>query len=257
MNRRTVGMMAAVMAVAGLAFVARAEPMIPANIAAAVADPSRPADDVSRDALRKPGAMLAFAQVAPGQRIGELIPGKGGEGYFTRLFSAAVGPTGVVYAFTPAEFAHFSKTPLPPSGTHLDPARPNVVFETGPVNDFAMPQALDLVWTSQNYHDLHDSFAQPADLAKVNAAIFKALKPGGLYVVLDHAALPGSGLSATETLHRIDPAVVRAEVEAAGFKFDGESDVLHNPDDPHTAKVFDPSIRGKTDQFVFRFRKPA
>jgi len=120
----------------------------------------------------------------------------------------------------------------------------------------ATPEPVDLVWTSQNYHDLHDSFAKPADLAQVNAAIFRALKPGGIYVVLDHAALPGSGLSATETLHRIDPATVRAEVEAAGFVYVGESDVLRNPNDPHTAKVFDPSIRGHTDQFVFKFRKP-
>jgi predicted methyltransferase len=112
------------------------------------------------------------------------------------------------------------------------------------------------VWTSQNYHDFHDSFFGPADLAVVNKAIFTALKPGGLYIVLDHVAAPGSGLRDTETLHRIDPAIVKKEVTAAGFEFVSEDDSLKNPADPHTAKVFDPSIRGKTDQFVYKFRKP-
>ncbi len=242
--------------VIGAGAAAHAQEAVPANIAAAVADPSRPADDVARDAARKPADMLALARVQPGQTVVDLIPGKGGEGYFTRLFSTAVGPNGTVYAFTPAEFAKFSKAPVPASGAHIDPARPNVIFLVGPVNDFAPPTSVDLVWTSQNYHDLHDSFAAPADLAKVNAAIFRALKPGGLYVIEDHAAAAGSGLTATETLHRIDPAVVKTEVEAAGFVFDGESDVLNNPADTHTLKVFDPVIRGHTDQFVFRFRKP-
>jgi predicted methyltransferase len=108
-----------------------------------------------------------------------------------------------------------------------------------------------------NYHDMHDSFFGPADLSKVNKAIFDALKPGGIYFVMDHAAASGSGLRDTETLHRIDPAVVKKEVTAAGFVLEAESDALRNPADNHTAKVFDPAIRGKTDKFLFRFRKPA
>jgi predicted methyltransferase len=226
---------------------------IPANVAAAVADPSRPADDRARDADRKPAEMLAFAGVKPGDKVVDFIPGKG---YFTKLFSAAVGPNGKVYAYLPAEFAKFAKNPLPANGAPGDPNRPNVTFLTAPANSFATPEPVDVVWTSQNYHDLHDDFAKPADIAQVNKAVFNALKPGGVYVVLDHAAAAGSGLSATDTLHRIDPAVVKSEVEAAGFAFDGESDVLANPADDHTKKVFDPSIRGKTDQFVFRFKKP-
>ncbi|QUD88791.1 class I SAM-dependent methyltransferase [Phenylobacterium montanum] len=226
---------------------------VPANIAAAVADASRPADDKARDADRKPAEMLAFAGVKPGDKVVDFIAGKG---YFTKLFSAAVGPKGVVYKYAPTEFAQFSKTPLPANGAPGDPDRKNVIFLTSPANSFTTPEPVDIVWTSQNYHDLHDSFAKPADLALVNKAIFNALKPGGVYVVLDHAAAPGSGLAATETLHRIDPAVVKSEVEAAGFKFEGESDVLANPADDHTKKVFDPAIRGKTDQFVFKFRKP-
>jgi predicted methyltransferase len=133
---------------------------------------------------------------------------------------------------------------------------PNVSLIHAPVMKFATPEPVDVVWTSQNYHDMHDSFFGPADLAVVNKAIYNALKPGGTYVVLDHAAAAGTGLRDTETLHRIDPAAVKKEVMAAGFEFAGEDDALKNPADPHTKNVFDPSIRGKTDQFIFKFRKP-
>lgn len=225
----------------------------PANVAAAVADATRPADDIKRDGDRKPAEMLAFIGVRPGDKVADVVPGSG---YFSRLFSAAVGPKGVVYGFMPAEFAQFSKTPLPATGTHPDPARPNITFLTAPMNDFAAPEKLDLVWISQNYHDLHDDFAKPSDLAVINRKVFEALKPGGLYVVLDHAAVDGSGLAATDSLHRIDATQVRKEVEAAGFEFDGESSALRNPADPRTANVFDKAIRGHTDQFVYRFRKP-
>ncbi len=237
----------------GLATPAAAVMNSQANAAAAVADTNRPADDVKRDVDRKPADMLAFAGVKPGDKVADLIPGGG---YFSRLFSTAVGEKGAVYAFTPAEFAKFSKAPLPANGAHPDPKRPNITFLTAPMNDFATPEKLDVVWTSQNYHDLHDSFAAPTDVAKVNKAIFEALKPGGVYIVLDHAAVDGSGLTATDTLHRIDSAAVRKEVEAAGFRYAGELDVLRNPADPRTANVFDKSIRGHTDQFVLKFIKP-
>ena len=226
---------------------------VPANISAAVADAARAADDTKRDADRKPAEMLAFAGVKSGDKVADIIPGGG---YFSRLFSAAVGPKGAVYGYMPTEFAKFSKTPLPANGTHPDTARPNITFLTGPMNSFATPEKLDIVWTSQNYHDLHDDFAAPSDLAVINKAVFAALKPGGVYIVLDHSAADGSGLAATNTLHRIDAAQVKKEVEAAGFKYEGESNVLRNPADPRTANVFDASIRGHTDQFVYKFRKP-
>ena len=123
------------------------------------------------------------------------------------------------------------------------------------MDNFAVPKLADVVWTSQNYHDLHDPFMGPADMKAFDTAVFKALKPGGVFIVLDHAAADGSGVSATNTLHRIDPAVVKAEVTAVGFKYVSESTVLRNPADPHTALVFDPSIRGHTDQFIYKFRK--
>ena len=248
------------LAAAGLLLAAAASASYASDVAlkptkvqlAAVADANRPKEDVQRDAERKPADMLAFAGVKPGDKVADLIPGKG---YFTRLFADVVGPKGMVYMYEPSEFAKFAKSPLPANGAHPDPARPNIVFLIGPANDFATPQKLDIVWTSQNYHDLKDSFAAPADTARVNKAVFAALKPGGVYIVLDHVATPGTA-DATEKLHRIDPAIVRQEVEAAGFVFDGETDVLRNPNDPHDVKVFDPSIRGRTDQFVYRFRKP-
>lgn len=225
----------------------------PPNIAAAVADPARPDADRARDADRFPAEMLAFAGIRPGMRVADLVPG---QGYFTRLFSVAVGPGGHVYAYVPDELTKLAKRPPAVNAIAADPHYKNVsvILRTLPL--FGAPEKLDVVWTSQNYHDMHDEFMGPADLAVVNKAVFRALKPGGVYIVLDHAAAPGSGLANTEDLHRIDPAQVRKEVEAAGFIFEGESTILRNPADDHTKKVFDPSIRGHTDQFVYKFRKP-
>jgi predicted methyltransferase len=240
-------------ALAGASAHAQPSRTAPPDIAAAVADPSRPEADRKRDADRHPAELVAFAGLKPGDKVADLLPGGG---YFTRVFSKVVGPRGKVYAWTPDEIvARFKKEPAT-KAIAAEAGYGNIVVLTQPVNGFAPPEKLDLVWTSQNYHDMHDTFMGPADLKKVNKAIFDALKPGGVYIVLDHAAPAGSGLKNTEDLHRIDPAVVRAEVQAAGFRFDGESPVLRNPADPHTANVFDASIRGHTDQFVYRFRKP-
>jgi predicted methyltransferase len=225
---------------------------IPDYITAAVDDSARPADDKQLDAERKPAEMLMIAHVKPGMRVMDLVPG---HGYFTRLFAKSVGPKGFVYAYQPAEFEPFYKgKPAPVRAVAAEYANVSVI--DAPVNTLTAPESLDLVWTSQNYHDLHDSFAKPADLALVNKAVFNALKRGGLYIVLDHAAEKGSGLRDTETLHRIDEATVKSEIQAAGFKLASESNVLRNKDDAHTLKVFDPAIRHKTDQFILVFRKP-
>lgn len=238
-------------AMTGPAFAAPAS--VPANIAAAVADPARPEADRSRDANRKPAECLAFAGVKTGDRVGELVPGGG---YFTRLLSKAVGPAGYVYAYIPSDidemYRKHGMTVPPPA----NPNYPNVSYIHAPIAKFVAPEKLDVVWTSQNYHDLHDKFFGPADVPAVNKAVYDALKPGGVFIVIDHAAEPGSGLRDTDTLHRIDEAAVKQEVESAGFRLVGESNVLRNPADPRTAKVFDPSIRGMTDQFVLKFRKP-
>jgi len=218
----------------------------------AVSDPLRPDSDRQLDQERKPAAMLALAHIRPGMKVMDLIPGRG---YFTRLFAVAVGPTGFVYAYQPSELDNFLKgKPAPVNAVAADYKNVSVIH--APIDNIVAPEKLDLVWTSQNYHDMHDSFMGPADLSKVNKAVFDALKPGGTYIVLDHSAEKGSGLRDTDTLHRIDEAVVKQEVEAAGFKLAGKSNVLRNPADDRKLKVFDPAIRHKTDQFILIFRKP-
>ncbi len=225
---------------------------IPGSIKAAIADSARPADDVKRDDARKPAAMLLFAKIKPGTKVMDIVPGGG---YFTRLFAKAVGAQGWVYAYDPTELDSFSKG-KPPAILAVAKSYANVSVIRAPVNSLTAPELLDVVWTAQNYHDFKDDFFKPADTAVVNKAVFNALKPGGLYIVLDHAAEKGSGLRDTNTLHRIDEAVVKQEVMAAGFEFVGESKVLRNPADARTVNVFDKTIRGHTDQFVYKFRKP-
>ena len=241
------------LAAAGTVAAALAAPTVPAYLAAAVANPDRPDADKQRDDTRKPAETIAFAGVRPAWVVADYIPGTA---YYDRIFSGVVGAKGHVYGFYPAELKNFIKQPLPPDGATPDPKFANFTAIVAPANDFAAPAPLDLVWISDNYHDLHDPFFAPADLAKINAAVFKALKPGGTYLVLDHAAEVGSGLRDTNTLHRIDEAAVKSEVEAAGFQLVGESDALRNPADTHALKIFDPAIRAHTDQFILKFRKP-
>jgi predicted methyltransferase len=224
------------------------------SVVAAVADPHRPAEDVQRDADRKPAEVLAFAGIAPGMTVVELLPGRG---YFTRLFSRAVGSEGTVYAvYPPPKPPQESSAPQPPPAVEAiaaDPAYANVKPVKTPLGPLSLSVKADLVWTSQNYHDLHN--VPGLDMAAFNRSVFETLKPGGTYLVLDHVGAPGDP-EITHTLHRIDPAVVRREVEAAGFRLEAESAALRNPADDHSLRVFDPAIRGRTDQFVYRFRKP-
>jgi len=227
-------------------------------LTAAVADASRPRTDTQQDESRHPATLVAFAKVKAGDKVMDVWPGGG---YWTRIFSTLVGPQGKVYAFVPAEIAGFKSDPVAVAkAIAAEPGRGNVVANSHPISEPPPPVAyntVDVFWTFENYHDLHDSFMNGADVDAFNRGVFKGLKPGGYYVIGDHAAAPGSGLKNTEDLHRIDPAAVRAEVEKAGFVFDGELEVLANPADDHTRKVFDPTIRGKTDRFVFRFKKPS
>ena len=217
---------------------------VSATVQQAVADPGRPAADVARDDLRLPATMLAFAGVSPGQTIGEMLPGGG---YFTRIFSKVVGPEGHVYAIiSPAN----PERPTPAvRGIAADPAYANVTVIEGPLVEFVTPQPVDLVWTSNNYHDIPE-----ANRDAVNAAAFRALKPGGLYIVLDHSAAPGTG--PVNSLHRMDEQVARAQIEAAGFVFVESSDALHRPEDDRTLRVQEADIRGRTDQFILKYRKP-
>jgi predicted methyltransferase len=229
---------------------------IPANIAAAVADSGRPDTDRQRDGSRKPAQILTFTGVQPGAQIAELLPGGG---YFTRLFSKAVGSSGHVYALVPAR-SPGAPADAPDFAARVksiaaDPNYANVSVVVEPFSQLAVPAPADLVWTSQNYHDLHNF--PGLDVGVFNKMVFDDLKPGGIYLILDHSAEAGSGGRDTKTLHRIDAETVKAEVLAAGFVFVGSSDLLRQPGDNRTLKVFDPSVRGNTDQFILKFRKPA
>jgi predicted methyltransferase len=234
-----------------------AEPVlsIPAPIAAAITDPRRPAEQVERDPDRKPALVIAFAGLRSGDRVEDFMPGNA---YFTRLFSDVVGPNGRVYAFVPSEqVAHCLPSEI--AGIQAmarDPSYANLSVQTDSVENFRAPEKLDLLWTAQNYHDLHDRFMGPADVAKLNKAFYDALKPGGILLVIDHVAADGVGLRDTETLHRIDPIRMQQEIEAAGFVLEAHSDVLRNAADDHRRAVFDPQVRGRTDQVVLRFRRP-
>ena len=218
--------------------------------ATAIHDAARPAVDVARDAARKPAEMLEFAHVGHGTKVADFIPG---HGYWTRLFAVAAKPGGSVVAIVPEGAAKLdAEGAAMITAIAADKAYGDVSVVATPADPAVT--GLDVFWTAQNYHDLHNALP-PEGVAGVNRAVFAALKPGGYYVVVDHAA-PGTGLAATKALHRIDAATVKAEVIAAGFVLDGESTALTNPADPHTAIVFDPSVRGKTDQFALRFKKP-
>lgn len=226
-----------------------------AQMAASLSDPARPPEELELDAQRRPAEVIGFAGLKSGDRVADFMSGNG---YFTRIFSRVVGPAGRVYAFIPAQqLANCSATETAGARALAHDAHyGNVEVLIDAADRFAVPEPVDLVFTAQNYHDLHDSFMKPIDVAVLNAAIYRALKPGGVYLVIDHAAQAGSGLRDTETLHRIDPQSIRAEVTAAGFVFEGESAVLRNPGDSHELRVFDPAIRHRTDQVVLKFRKP-
>jgi predicted methyltransferase len=236
------------LATAGLAVGASAQKPS-AAITAAVADPARPATDTARDATRKPAEIVAFAGVKPGDKVAEMMPGGG---YFTRILAKTVGPKGHIYALVPTGFANR------PGGLDalnaLAAQYGNVTVVATDLAAFKVPEPVDVVWTSENYHDFHNG--PTANIAGLNKAAFDALKPGGVYYIEDHAAAEGSGTTATSTLHRIDPAAAISEVEAAGFKLDGQSKALANAGDAHDKPVFDPSVRGKTDKFALRFKKP-
>jgi predicted methyltransferase len=219
---------------------------------AALADPERPAGDRDRDAARKPAELLAFAQVAPDEKVGDYIMGGG---YWTRILSNVVGAQGKVYAFQPDEFIAFRAA----YGEEQNAAvagRANVVPLRGPVAAPPFPEPLDTLLTVQNFHDLYLGAMPAGTGAKAAAALYSALKPGGTLLVVDHNAAAGSGTTAANTLHRIDKQAAIDALTAAGFELEAESDLYSRPDDPRTANVFAPEIRGRTDQFVLRFRKP-
>ena len=227
---------------------------LPSFVGLAIADSQRPASDRAQDEQRKPAAVLGFTGIKPGDVVVDLMPGSG---YYTRLLSRMVGPTGKVYALQPEEMDKAAPKGLVSLRSFAGTAAyPNVVVLVHPVSAMKLPEPADAIWTSQNYHDLHDPFMGSPDIATLDRMLFDALKPGGELIVLDHAAANGTGTAKTDDLHRIDPAAVKSELAAAGFRFDSESDALHNPADDHSKSIYDASVKGRTDRFIYKFRKP-
>ena len=220
------------------------------SVSAAVADPSRPAAEVATDVNRLPAATLAFAGVKPGMSVGEFFPGGG---YFTRMLSDVVGPRGHVYGIENAGW----KGAVKADQAILAEGRvTNVSIEALPFGTVQFPAPLDLVWVTQNYHDLKIAEFGQVDTAAFNRSVFAALKPGGVYFVLDHEAPPGTDLAAITKLHRIEKAQVIREVTAAGFRLEAEGSFLHRATDDHSLPIFDKAVQGRTDQYALRFVKP-
>jgi predicted methyltransferase len=221
-----------------------------ASVTAAVADAGRPAVDTVRDANRKPAETVAVSGLKPGDKIIEL--GSGG-GYYSRILSKTVGDKGKIYAVVNA--AQLATRPQAADGIKAIAAvDTNIVVVPDDMTTLAaVPEKVDMVWTTENYHDFHNAMA---DMTPYNRAVFNALKPGGIYFVEDHASAPGAGLTVSKTLHRIDPALVRTEIEAAGFKLVRTSDILAHPEDDHLKQNAETGIRGQTDRFIMVFRKP-
>jgi predicted methyltransferase len=224
-----------------------AQATIPAYVSAAVADSHRPQANKDQDAVRHPAEMMAFSGVKPGDKVAEFVAGGG---YVTRLFSKIVGPMGHVYVVNmPALNERFKSGVDPIIADKAD--YPNISKVEQPLAQLKLPEPVDVVWTSENYHDYQNPGMFQTDTNAMNKAVFAALKPGGLYVITDYEAPAGSGKKDTQTLHRIDPAVIKSEVTAAGFMLEGESNALKNPNDKLTERSH------QTDSQVFlKFRKP-
>ncbi len=216
----------------------------------AIANPTRPAKDTQRDADRKPDDVMIFSSIKSGDVVADI--GSAG-GYYTRILSDIVGSKGHVYGFNGIEFARIFK-----NGNPTDPIaaeRENVTSIMGTFNDPIFPEPIDMAVIILIYHDTHLSQLN-IDTAAMNKALFNAIKPGGIYLVVDHSAEEGSNSRDVDKLHRIDPILVKEEVESAGFEFITESNVLNNPEDMLNTMVMMPLVKGKSDRFIYKFRKP-
>ena len=223
-------------------------------IEAALNDPSRPAAEKARDADRKAGEIVAMTGVKAGWNVADVFPGGG---YYTRIFAKVVGPNGHVYGVVPGDLQERGFHPSDMvKKLAAEPGYANVSPAVDPLQTWTPSPRLDLIFISQFYHDMHNPGMGGPDIAAEDKGLFNALKPGGILFIIDHSAPAGSGTSDTATTHRIDEAVAKRELEAAGFRLVSESDVLRNPADPRTKLVFDPSIRGHTDQFILKFQRP-
>jgi predicted methyltransferase len=220
---------------------------VPDYVAKAVADPSRPKTDSSRDALRLPGETIAFVGVKPGMVVAEMFPAGG---YYTRMISDVVGPTGKVYGVDNPKWDKGEDAKMA-----AEPSHSNVKIQMAAFGGFNLPEKVDVFWTTQNYHDLHVKEYGNVDLADFNKRVHDALKPGGIYFVLDHQANAGTDEAGIAKLHRIEKAQVIKEVTAAGFKLVGDGKALSRATDDHTKMSSDPAIKSHTDQYMLKFQK--
>ncbi len=220
------------------------------DIAAILADTSRPAADRDRDAGRMPAEVLAFFDIGPGDKVADLLCGGG---YYTRILVPVVGEEGEVYAGNNPFFQRFGEEAL--TALIAEPGFERVHRIDGPVDEVALPTdgSLDAVIIVLAYHDL---WLTDEDRGELNRRVFAALKPGGVYGIIDHHAADGAGTDVIQSLHRIEEPVITAEISAAGFSLAARADFLGNPNDDRSLRIFDPSIRGSTDRFVLRFEKP-
>ncbi len=226
-----------------------------ADVAAAVAPPARSADNLELDASRKPAELLSFLGLKKGMRVADMF---GGNHYWAEIFSPAVGPKGQVTVWVPTQFY---RDKAPAEFAAFKATRPNVSILVSPFEAPNLPpRSFDFMLINLNYHDVYwvsEKYGitrmEPGAWLK---AVFASMKPGGVVGVVDHIGPAGDTRAIVDKLHRIDPATVRADFVRAGFVFDGSSEMLRNPADDHSKLVFDPFVRGKTDRFVYRFKKP-
>lgn len=241
---------ALLLATAAVPIAANAKPM---PIAAAVAAKDRPAEATALDASRRPVEVLAFMKLKPGMKAFDLLTGTG---YYAEIMGRAVGPTGSVVAYSPA---NYNPDPIKAAFSTLVTRVRNVTFVTAPADAFKTA-SYDFAMIHLNYHDFYfesEKYNIPrTDPDVVLKTLYGAMKPGGIVAVVDHVGPSGDTRAIVDKVHRIDPATVKADFARAGFVLDGESNLLRNPADDHSKNVFDPAIRGKTDRMVLRFKKP-
>ena len=226
------------------------------TIAAAVAAPDRTPDNVKMDTGRKPAAVLQYLGLKSGMHVLDLF---GANGYWAQITAPVVGAKGHVTVWQPAQF--YREKTKQSFGTFAA-AHPNVSIVTSPFEAPNLPKNFaDFVILNDNYHDTYwqnEKFGIPKmDPNAFLKAVYASMKPGAVIGVIDHVASPNNDVRATvDKYHRIDPNVVKADFKRAGFVFVGSSDILRNPADPHNVEVHEASVAGKTDRFVFKFRKP-
>ncbi len=248
MLRTRLTLAVALVSLAPFGFTVTAQETVPAFVSAAISDAGRSAEEKEADAIRQPADTISFSTMKPGDKVADVLPGRG---YYTRIFSNVVGAQGRVYAVVPSE--NMERRATSADGVNAiaaEPAHSNVSVISPSRTAIATPEQLDIAWTSDNYHDLRNGGGVET-ITPFNASIFNSLKPGGVFLVIDHEAADGASDEVKREMHRIDRETIVSEVTAAGFVLEAESDALARADDnlsEHSSFA--------SSQIVLRFRKP-